>query len=411
MTSIPRPWPQFFIGHAPADDSRLIQTFFTDLSKTVRARGGSNSSDTPGFIELGVNSDIDVPLNEGLRHRVAEAIATCGVFIPLLSRNYFANETCGREFYAFQRRPSPTPGSPAETVLPVQWGAPTAATPPELAHVELPCDDSCVEYRRVGLRTILSRLNERGYRTEYESLLNHLANLITIRCYDHPVPEPATVLDITAMPTWTHDADVPARRSADKQYVHILVVGEGRATIRQVRRIFDCYGEDVDGWTPYHPQLSVPIGDYARAVANDRGFSAGTVTLAEISLAELVEWSSDHQQAIIIVLDAWVTRLGTRRGVLREFDESPFAATGVLVPTSTTDQETTENLDMLQVSLQEVFHRRHRNPRGFQARIRTFAEFKANLERMLGITKNEILKRRNPPDGPGSGPPSFGSMR
>ncbi|WP_173057806.1 TIR-like protein FxsC [Phytohabitans houttuyneae] len=95
---VDRPAPLFFVSYAHTRSSHLIGTFFEDLSGHVQELIGRIPGDDPGFL--------DRSMAGGRRWapELLRAVATCQVFIPLLSASLFESAWCGYEWYAFSRR-------------------------------------------------------------------------------------------------------------------------------------------------------------------------------------------------------------------------------------------------------------------------------------------------------------------
>ncbi|TWG02156.1 TIR domain-containing protein [Streptomyces brevispora] len=118
--------PYFFLSYARtpayggggADPDMWVEPLFRDLCGHVMAM-----TDLPAGAPAGA-IDREIRSGEGWSERLGEALATCRVFVPLFSPRYFANETCGKEWYAFAQRAihqRARSGQQGEAIVPALW--------------------------------------------------------------------------------------------------------------------------------------------------------------------------------------------------------------------------------------------------------------------------------------------------
>ena len=129
--------PYFFLSYAhtprqegsPGDPDIWVANLFQDLSAHIMQLTNLPPGATPGFMDRELRPGSDWPT------RLAQALATCRVFVPLYSRRYFGSEHCGKEWFAFSRRVlnHVARAGPAEAIIPALWVPVAPALLPEAA--------------------------------------------------------------------------------------------------------------------------------------------------------------------------------------------------------------------------------------------------------------------------------------
>src|SRR5215470_12163223 len=98
--------PYFFLSYARTpkhdpnarnDPDEWVYRLYSDLCTDILALT-SCGPESAGFMDRETRPGTVWP------DRLAEALATCRVFVPLYSPRYFEREHCGREWFAFTRR-------------------------------------------------------------------------------------------------------------------------------------------------------------------------------------------------------------------------------------------------------------------------------------------------------------------
>jgi hypothetical protein len=121
--------PIFFLSYARGEQrnaggrlsegTRRIYRFFNDLSENVAELVSRPVGSVPGYI------DVTGARSTRWTSELLEAIGTCQVFVPLLSRPYIESSWCGQEWYAFSRRRVVAHGASRPTgIIPVLWAGP-----------------------------------------------------------------------------------------------------------------------------------------------------------------------------------------------------------------------------------------------------------------------------------------------
>src|SRR5689334_7573765 len=86
--------PVYFLSYARddrEDSPDLLPRFLADLDATLRQRLGVDRDDAPGFFDAG-----RIETGTAWSTRLADALRTANVFVPILSPRYFGSHYCGR---------------------------------------------------------------------------------------------------------------------------------------------------------------------------------------------------------------------------------------------------------------------------------------------------------------------------
>src|SRR5205807_409372 len=151
-------------------------------------------------------------------------------------------------------------------------------------------------------------------------------------------------------------------------FVHFVVCAPSRSEIATtelapVRSGRDLYGEDTTDWAPYRPKLDTPIVRYATTIAAQRSFQSGVADVRD--LGERLDSARRNNQIVVLLVDAWTTRLPAHRQALAFCDgydrQSPQSTIAVMVPSSADDAETQLNWRQLGDSVRAIFRNRSVN--------------------------------------------------
>jgi hypothetical protein len=163
----------FFFSYARLDVDPYLKKFYKDLAIAVRLKGLPNEN-------IGFFDDEDIQSGRMWPERLANALQTSRVFVPLYSPTYFAKEYCGKEWRVFSSRldeysrhfATPRPA----LILPVLW-VPEDKLPKPLpravSDVQYKHDDFGDLYARGGLRLLIVL---RKYRDRYQEFLDAFAD-------------------------------------------------------------------------------------------------------------------------------------------------------------------------------------------------------------------------------------------
>jgi tetratricopeptide (TPR) repeat protein len=194
--------PYFFLSYAHTpklvDDDETDPDFwaaklYRDLCGHLFQISSLSPGDRMGFMDRELR-----PGNEWTV-RLARALATCRVFVPLYSPRYFSSEHCGREWSAFARRAVSPPAGRAEAVeaiIPALWVPVRPEQLPEAARtIHYLAGDYGSAYATHGFYRLM-RLSK--YRDDYEEAVYELARRIREVAESVPVA-PGPVADYDSL--------------------------------------------------------------------------------------------------------------------------------------------------------------------------------------------------------------------
>lgn len=139
----------FFLSHAHSSTAgREVDDFFRRVCNHLLQMTTFPADASPGYVDYEMRIGTDWP------PKLAEALATCHVFVPIYSQRYFNSLWCGREWDAFGRREAAHSGGsyPFSAIVPVLWDAADRINPPPCAANLQYYDDRLDErYKESGL--------------------------------------------------------------------------------------------------------------------------------------------------------------------------------------------------------------------------------------------------------------------
>jgi FxsC-like protein len=399
----------FFLSYARGDDDPFVQRFFRDLSSEVRSHAGLGANEEVGFFDAH-----SLEVGAAWSTRLVRALSQCRSFVALCSPRYFVSEPCGKEWaffaervreYEHQRRQQPA------ALLPLLW-LPPRQLPPVVAALQYDNRDLPEAYRRAGLRQLM-RLQR--HQDSYLELVSELAQQIVETADTHGLPNRPFEVDFEAIPSVFHPSASespranssnrvgPAEGERSTHYVHFVVSAPARADLATkelapVRTSHGYYGASPLDWAPYRqPTLNSPIVRYAREIAAQRSFESGVDDIS--NLEERLELALRNNHIVVLLVDAWSTRLPAHRQALAQCDRydrrRPESTVAVMVPSNTDDGETQLNWRQLGDSLRAIFVNRTANGDEvmFRQSILTHDAFNADLQVVLEVARNRIFVR------------------
>jgi len=437
----------FFLSYARDDDSASIQQFYQDLCAEVREHAGLDRGTEVGFLDVH-SMDIGVPWSA----RLVRELARCGTFLALISRRYLSSEMCGREWTVFARRLSSSVAPGEETppaLLPLQW-IPQQVLPQVVGEFQYQNDLLPPAYEARGLRQMI-RLDR--YRNDYLEFVDMLAQQI-VRLAEEDAVAPSTLpLDIAEVrsafhqPILVREAAAPTGPTAKPAAANnhevgvapasaVATTGTGGATsttgaadggqgvrfvvaapsitdlrsasIAPLGRETHFYGPAATDWAPYLPELATSLATYAQQVADQQQFSSIVTDVA--SLPEALAEARSTGDAVVLLIDLWVTYLEDSRRILRQYDRpEPNDAeppTAVMVPVSAADPHTQERHEELTHALRDLLSNRLGSLDGVMSRtsILSVRSFDADLRVVLERVRNRVFRTRPPYHRPAGRP-------
>lgn len=388
----------FFLSYAREDDDHFVQKFYRDLCNEVRLHAGVPRDQEVGFLDTR-----SIEVGAAWSQRLMTAISESRSFLALCSPRYFVSEPCGREWQLFtdrMRQYERATGLRPPALIPVLW-LPPRRMHPVAAAIQYHSDAFGDAYRRDGMRQLM-RL-QRNHDAYLESL-SALASQIVETADTHDMPPGATDLPFEHLPSAFHQPTAnsapPQRLPADtiavgSQYVHFVIAAPSRSELPPARTEIGYYGDSPVDWAPYRPKLPASISEYARSVAAKRSFDSRAVTLDELSAC--IELAMRHNQVVVLLVDAWATRVTRQRRALAEYGEreEPLSEqnTAVMVPWSHDDAETMRYGPELSDALRRIFYKRVAGGEDvmYRSSILTHHAFDADLQAVLEVARNNVF--------------------
>ncbi|MFF0314232.1 TIR-like protein FxsC [Micromonospora sp. NPDC005252] len=407
--------PLFFLSYAQEDNrNSQIQEFFVDLSEAVAGLAALHW-DEAGFI------DGHIPLGSTWPDTLSDALSTSACLVALTSPRYVVSDYCGREFQVFADRIDEHERQfhvrpPA--IVPVQW-LPCDRLPTAVAGFQYRNFHTGTAYAQDGLLTLKQR---KRHEDDYKDFVDALARHIVQTARDHTLHRPAqrpvlskvtSAFDRPARPQAHHGPSMltAVQRATSARHVHIVLVAGSSAELAGSRPgAEDRYGAVSRDWRPYRPELEVPIGSWAGAIATTKSYGWTVEDAAELAVVR--EWARAHNQIVVLVVDVWSADLPRYQVSLIGYDRdvnSPRAP--VLVPWTAADDAAAGGNRKMWDTLARVLphHVLHNTRDVWRTEIATSARFQEELEDVLVVEQGRIYRtgtvyQEPPTDGSGLRP-------
>ena len=309
--------PYFFLSYHRSeyrpddgfDPDSPVKRFFAHLCRDVNQFAGAPN---PGFM------DRQTPVGHPWRDRLAEAIACCKVFVPLLTPEYFNSPVCGREWTAFSQRMQADPaGRGAQAaIVPVLWHRlQPAELPAQVSRLNLTPSGFPKAYEEQGL-FVLQRL--KSFSGSYTKSVLQIAQAIrdTGKAANLAATEPVD-LDSVANAFDDHQA----RSTSHRIRVIIAACSTSLIPVETAAphdppgpRSSYYYGHKMREWNPYRSLNSVtPIARFAEDVISALSHWASLEALDEPMVGPTPMPS-------VILLDPWATEIPEIASRLSDLD-------------------------------------------------------------------------------------------
>jgi FxsC-like protein len=384
----------FFLSYARGDEDDLVRQFYNDLSIEVRVRAGLHRDAEVGFI------DARMQAGTVWSAELADALSQCRSFIALLSPRYFLSRPCGQEWQIFADRVTryeEATGMDPPVLKPLLWvPLPPGKMHPVAARIQFSSDllgDTCVRQ--------LMRLHR--HQDAYREFVFELAGQIVESAETHQLPEGHSYPDLESAPSIFHSP--PASRpespngsegaatALDPLTVHFVVAALTRGRALSVRSDRAAYGDRPRDWAPYRPVWSSPLAEYASAIAESRSLASRVADLEE--LTERADLAGQHNQIVVLLVDAWVTELEEATRALTAYNAREIregeATTAVLIPRSLDDRETVEHWRRLSDECRRIFRRTADDDELYRSNIPTYQAFEQDLPAVLEVAVNRMF--------------------
>jgi FxsC-like protein len=384
----------FFLSYARGDDDVYVERFYHDLCIEVRVHIGAARDEEVGFLD---NHSIEP--GQRWSQALVEALTECSSFLALYSPAYFLSKPCGKEWAMFAQRlrlhPADVDGKLAG-LIPLIW-LPPRVMPDFAQSLQYNQDTFGEPYNRGGLRQLL-RLQR--HRDTYLEFVSVVAERI-IEAAASPPPRPPGHLDFDRIESAFHpqlDApDISAVNLAPVlpgvHFIHFVVAAPSRSEATAVRANVSYYGERAQDWAPFRPALPDPLAEYAQKVAADQRFRSAVATVEQ--LHECIKLASQHNQIVVLLVDAWSAELQRHRRVLEEYDQRNEPTSAVLIVMSHDDEETQQHSAELVEHMRRALLNNSLRPDDLMIRrsVLSHHSFQADLQVVLEVARNRLFRR------------------
>ncbi|MFD2350513.1 FxsC protein [Nonomuraea ferruginea] len=351
-----RPRPYFFLSYARlpqqrfnprANPNKPLTRLFGNLCRNILNMTDCSESEA-GFMDQGMDSGDRWP------DRLADALATCKVFVPVYSPRYFTSEECGKEWAAFLHRvhaQRDAEGREPQAIVPLVWHPVPVEQLPVVARpiqYSLQNAERALPARRIPRadriatpvepspgRDVPDRQKDRDRRRDHQ------------RC---PPCEPLPYDQLTSV-----FGDYGVRRP-----LKVTVIAAIADALPEGRNAF-YYGRVPAQWSPFRDQDDArPLADLACELAEEHGYQAEVVGFEQY-MAQMLG-SGEPEGPELMLLDPWqVTRPGARDELLR-LDASDRPWISVVVPWNRSDPQTKQVKGDLENRLHEALPRKYDSP-------------------------------------------------
>jgi FxsC-like protein len=293
----------------------------------------------PGFMDREVRTGSDWPT------RLAQALATCRVFVPLYSERYFESEHCGKEWFAFSRRAlnHAARAGPAEAIVPALWVPVAPALLPGAAK-SIQFDHSQLgdRYSTHGFYGII-KLSR--YRSEYEEAVYELARRI-VQVAQNSRIQPESPAEYSSLESAFGSAD---QSRFGERRMRITVVAPDIQDLPAGRSDY-YYGRTARNWNPYSPESVRSLADHAGDLVRNLGYLPDVGDLEDHLHALL--GSEETCGPGVLLVDAWATMQEDCQEKLRQIDALGTPWIQLVVPWNRRDAEVLESEPKLKQSLE-----------------------------------------------------------
>jgi FxsC-like protein len=394
--------PYFFLSYARtprldendhSDPDMWVHKLHQDLCKNILGMTALRPGSV-GFIDRNNRSGVRWP------GELAEALATCRVFVPLYSPRYFESKDCGMEWFAFARRQvnSRDQGrASVDAIVPALWSPVRAEILPDVAQ-DIQYEDPSFG-PRYATHGFFGLIKLTRYREDYEVAVYELARrIVNVAQRTQVAPEPPSVYASLENAFARGRSDRQARR-----HLRITVLALDHSTLPD-GRARDYYGESPRLWNPYHPASRQPLADYAADLTTCIGCQPTIGTFEE----HAAQWvNSDRPIPGLCLIDPWATASAACTDKFQRLDGLKPSWVSVLVPWNNQDPELSAAEQALRKSLGLSLNRKlasvPQRCRMAADGIPTLREFSEILPQMTRIMLKRFRKDKHTPAHPPGG--------
>ncbi|MFJ6143314.1 TIR-like protein FxsC [Streptomyces anulatus] len=381
--------PYFFLsyahtpGHAGGTDPDMwVERLFRDLCGHVMAMTDLPAGAPAGFMDREIRS------GEGWSERLSDAISTCRVFVPLFSPRYFASETCGKEWYAFEQRAihhRARSNEPAEAIVPALWvPVPPSQLPGSAERLQFNHRDFGERYVSEGL---FSLIKLRLFAQEYERAVYELAKRI-VSVADSVRIDTAHPIDYRLAPSAFGS---PGSRVGTARPMQITVVAPTRHDLPEGRSP-EYYGDTPEEWRPYYPDASRPLANVAEELVRSLNYQSVITPFDAYQYADHAPPSTPE----ILLLDRWALRNEDHRRRLAALDSEHRPWAFVVAPWNRRDPQSSaaeaELAELLEATLPAMMSRGRALVSPAARGVPTVEAFGQILPRVVEVVAQQFLR-------------------
>lgn len=356
--------PLFFLSyaHGPRDDRTgrdpdlWIAQLYDDLCDHIKSLADLPPGQKAGFMDRELRQGHEWP------ERLANALATCRVFVPLYSRRYFKSEHCGKEWFAFNRRRlnhKAKNASPVETIVPALW----IPMPDNL----LPEAATSVQYNAAGFNALYAEHGFYGimkvsrWRDVYEEAVYLLAKRIVTAAEASTPVGPGGNVPYDSLPSAFGGQGATGPR--DKP-LRVTVVAPSRDELPSGRDPA-YYGKDISEWNPYRQDSMRSLADHAAELARSLSYTpeVGDLFRHEAGLVGVDRPSGPE----VLLVDPWAAVQPECRDILHRLDSMDKPWVQVIVVWNQQDAQMQTDTERLRGALDAALPRKLREGRATSA--------------------------------------------
>ncbi|HWN42445.1 MAG TPA: TIR-like protein FxsC [Thermoanaerobaculia bacterium] len=384
----------FFFSYARIDRDPYLKKFFDQLAENVRMQVGGPLEEV-GFFDTDT-----IQLGQEWPGRLAEALRTVRVFVPIFTPSYFSSEFCGKEWTVFEERRKVLSSGSVPVILPVLWVPENklpATLPQAVANLQYKHEDFGELYAQEGLWQLMRISKHRNRRLE---IIDRLAERIIEGGKKPPptmpgLPPPQEVQSAFHVRPGVPEAAAPAASNVGPRYVQFIFVAGKRDEfeLQNLRQRLECYGTEGGlDWQPYLPEQKEEIAIVAQGVAASEKLRYQEVPLDSDLIAHLEKALKDNK-IVAIIVDTWTLRLEQYHELMRVYDQRSFANSVVIIPWNLNDEETKQTEATLRRAIEGTFQNRclSKDPHSFFDAVQSPEDLRTSLSKALNTARTRIF--------------------
>jgi FxsC-like protein len=345
------PVPYFFLSyartpkwdpHSKENPDRWVHKFYQHLCEDILTI--TRATAPVGYMDR-ENQPGDIWPDE-----LAQALATCRVFVPLYSPRYFDSQNCGMEWFAFSRRllrHRNLDGSMAtDAIVPALWYplAPPHRVPNVAELIQYNHADQPARYLDEGLYGLIK---VGRYRNDYKRAVLQLARRIVDVAHHTQV--------VADTPVNYQSLESAFELGAEDHRMQIAVLAPSISTLPNGREP-GYYGTTAQAWRPYGVGSIGPLARYAADLVAKLGCEPEVHAFDQQS----PYWDAGAHPIPpgICLVDPWVTLSPAHKEQIRRLNQVHDPWFSVLIPWNSEDIESARAEHELRQRLSETLGRK-----------------------------------------------------